>query len=1438
MVIDFSSPENKKYIDALYGDKPTDEHIQQVTDDLNYTVEHYRKLGQTDEQIQQAFKDKALSLKPTLNYGWADYASDNIQAASQGIAKGLGIEALQASPKVDLRPIVSATQGEAPPTIAETIKHDAYTPQTDFSKGLETVSKYTMAMVGASKLLKGLGVLSKAPLARDFVAGAISDFTMYDPKEGRLSDALNIPLLSTRKDGVKEDWLEGATKNTVEGVIFGGVAHLGFAALGKIAKGFTGLAKAKTTDQIAQATNIISEGKTELKDEAINATITELKDKGIQTKDQAWGAINHFLTPDELNTVVERWDNVDLTTPKVNIDTSDIDLQIQRANNMLKRSNISEEVKANWTTKLDDLNKQKESLLNPLDPKIGLQQQVEQAKSFLSDPDLPPQGKLHWQEQLTKSQSELDKIAESEKTGAITPDNTQNLVTQIDNSKALADIRKNIGEAGVLDTTSVKKVIENTNSVDEAVKETFNLAKWLRNRGGRPLLQGKVETTADHIDNTNALLDEISHNNNISKEELAAGVTPELVKDAENTSHALTAINAIQKSIDEDRVTAIDNIKAGIASGGDRDAEIAYHKLTNLAGAVGTTADGIISQIGRTLHTARVKAETMAGVKIPLFEKITDPAINAMNQAKAKNIAEELIRNINELNPEDTIDILHKKVLDTVNKLGLQDEISPKIARQTAESLYNEYKHSGVDGSIIKDAGQNEADYWSKRQSIIQMAQSEALASSQGQRTSFLKSFRNTFIPNAVSNLSGGFIHSILSGPTTWTQNFYSGLLMSFKQPAEKMIGGAIVGDKQLAEEGALHFLAMSRNLQESLRLAFKAVWHEEPILARYNLDQSDHFLDNITGALLDNPTPKVWSAASWNIDENTGFGKVMDAIGTYWRIATRIGMLSSNEALTQFNYRNVAYARSLQAAKANLQMVNKDFTHADLLNEAEEIFKQHFTPVYHPKFNEVLDIANQPELYHEARSGLFEGDTSGKFVTPTVVMDAAQSVKDFTNKHPAAKFLIPFVNALAIITEEGIDSTVAPLTKKFWTLKENAMRLGATEMDKRKYAISRGKYAIGCGIMAVSAIAAMSGKVTGSEPADPIAAASLRKQGWKPFSIVFDNPDGTKTFLPYQNIEPIATILGLTTDMYNAALNNPDTYDFTKMDHVIYSVANSITQNITNKSFIKALMEQVNWVQADNEKDMKNALARFGQIAISTVVPNSALMRYFSNDGQIREARNIVDQLKMQSDPFGVTGLRSQVPIRYNDLGEPMGYDPASRSAGGQLLPFKGSYKYNGDALDQKRAELGRLGWMPPDQTKSMAGLNLLAYTNKDGETAFDAIKREKGQIKLNGLTLRETLNKWLDSPSFKSLVAGVGDGEDAYKDTSQKGVFNKVYSDFLKAAQQKVLRSNEYLNSKGNSIRTDKQAALILRQYTRIGSEDQRILDLEEQLNGLYIK
>jgi len=153
-------------------------------------------------------------------------------------------------------------------------------PKSIAGQMTQGVTQFATGFVGGSRFLQGVGWAKGAvPLVRSATAGAVSDFTVFDGNEERLSNlveqfpALHNPVTDYMKADPKDSEAEGRLKNVLEGLMLGGSVEL----LTKLVKQVKTVRHIRQTKGDAEAASYLAKHADEL-DKVLKQSDDELID--------------------------------------------------------------------------------------------------------------------------------------------------------------------------------------------------------------------------------------------------------------------------------------------------------------------------------------------------------------------------------------------------------------------------------------------------------------------------------------------------------------------------------------------------------------------------------------------------------------------------------------------------------------------------------------------------------------------------------------------------------------------------------------------------------------------------------------------------------------------------------------------------------------------------------------------------------------------------------------------------------------------------------------------------------------------------------------------------------------------------------------------------------------------------------------------------------
>ena len=257
-------------------------------------------------------------------------------------------------------------------------------------------------------------------------------------------------------------------------------------------------------------------------------------------------------------------------------------------------------------------------------------------------------------------------------------------------------------------------------------------------------------------------------------------------------------------------------------------------------------------------------------------------------------------------------------------------------------------------------------------------------------------------------------------------------------------------------------------------------------------------------------------------------------------------------------------------------------------------------------------------EAWQTAKVNTFTNDL-GKF---------GQWVQKGTADFPPLKVVMPFVRTPGNILKFALRRTPVGIT--FPSLWKDIMAGGAIA-DK---AIAQG--ALGSTITASLASYMADGSITGGGPKEQNKREALYRTGWQPYSIKVGD-----TYYSYARFEPIATMLGTTSDFVEIS----DQLPTAEQDEIAGKIAFAVAHNVTDKIWLQGLTNLVEFL--DDPK-------RYGQgylgNLLGSIVPVTASQFARAQDAYLRDVNGVTDNVKNR-----IPGLKETLEKRLDFWGNPI---------------------------------------------------------------------------------------------------------------------------------------------------------------------------------------
>ena len=587
-------------------------------------------------------------------------------------------------------------------------------------------------------------------------------------------------------------------------------------------------------------------------------------------------------------------------------------------------------------------------------------------------------------------------------------------------------------------------------------------------------------------------------------------------------------------------------------------------------------------------------------------------------------------------------------------------------------------------------------------------------------------------------------INSLVSGPKTQLINAMTNAYMVGARPLERMLGSVVpaaLGDKAsrtILKESMKQYAYMRSAFTEGFFLAGKAFLKNDSLLSPHNAEvwQGATKMGDMSKA------GREQFFKPWNSTSNLMYNALAAASVPVGLPTRTLG--SVDELMKQTVYRSKVQARAhVQAAEmaydAGLRgKAAKDFVKSAVSKKLAEAFDMNGRGI-------------DPAALKEAQTATFSQDllpgTLGKSITV------------LTQNNRAAKLVLPFTKTPTNVIRYGWKMTPA---LNLLQGEYRDMLLG--RMGKEAQAQAVGQMSMGALFMGTAAYLAADGQITGGGPKDPKLKQELMATGWKPYSYVTINEDGTKTFTEFGRFDPVAIPFGIVADLQDA-LHNLDREDTPEeIEAAVGGLLIALGKQFTSKSYLLGATQTMEAIM-----DPETRMASVGGNMVASFIPYSAAMRQLNDDGYMREARSMSDKVMAT-----IPGLSESVPARYDAFGEP-------------IIMRKGLWTTTDDeVLDIEMQRLAlESGRMPVRVSPNVAGIDLRNITMSNGKNAYEEYQRLSGKPIEGMKPLSKVLTQYVQTDRYKRAP----DGDVDVKGT-KLWLLHKYTSKYRTAAFKKLKR------------------------------------------------
>ncbi|WP_018430102.1 hypothetical protein [Hoeflea sp. 108] len=465
-------------------------------------------------------------------------------------------------------------------------------------------------------------------------------------------------------------------------------------------------------------------------------------------------------------------------------------------------------------------------------------------------------------------------------------------------------------------------------------------------------------------------------------------------------------------------------------------------------------------------------------------------------------------------------------------------------------------------------------------------------------------------------------INNLVSGPKTHLTNLVTNTMMVTLRPMERVLGSALGAargqhqEQRIFNESLKQYVYLGSAFVEGFGLARKAFLQNDSVLAPHATEL--YRGNQAARAAMAGGKLKPWTSPG-NILSNA-LRVAAAGVG----LPTRsLGFV--DEAVKQTVYRSKVMARAHVAAM-------EEGVGAGLAGDELAAFIKSYA---RGKLDVAFDEQGRgldAEALREAQVATFQQEllpnTLGKWVQSGV------------EQHPWMRLMLPFVKTPTNIMRYGWK-----LTPGLNLLQQEYREMLKGAMGPELKAQATGQMMMGGLFMGSAAFLVSQGTITGGGPRDYKMAQELKATGWQPYSLVVEQAEGSKTYVPLDRMDPMVLPFGIMADLMDAlyALEGEETPE---LGAAIGGLLVAVSRQFTDKTYLTGVGQVLEALMQPEG----NRLKSWANNTASNFVPFSGALRQMNPDPHLRQARELTDKLMAT-----IPGLSENLPARYNAWGDPL---------------------------------------------------------------------------------------------------------------------------------------------------------------------------------------
>jgi hypothetical protein len=619
----------------------------------------------------------------------------------------------------------------------------------------------------------------------------------------------------------------------------------------------------------------------------------------------------------------------------------------------------------------------------------------------------------------------------------------------------------------------------------------------------------------------------------------------------------------------------------------------------------------------------------------------------------------------------------------------------------------------------------------------------------------------------AIEVFNSLYINSILSGTPTFIVNTVGNAYETFLKPLELAAGAALRGDIKTIRSGFSQYVGMVHTMRDTIRAVGTALRQGDAVL-----DPKVRTQDNLE--IVNGKAIRPISGSNLGFDGKVG--TAIDWIGRISEFPTRL-LMGTDELFKQIIYRGKLYSEAVD----NTLELKFTLGSKEAKENIDKIFKNGFDEngMANVKDNDIAARALE-----SARVGTFQNSLDdGR------LLNIGKAVESFLKEAPYLKFLAPFVRTPTNLWR-NVESRIPVLgafTKPMRDLwKTGDRRARADVLGRQLFGFSASIYAYHLVNQDVTDNEGnVYPRVTGAGPKDTNIKKLWFQNGWQPYSIAQQNPDGTITYKQYNRNDPRFSILAIAADIRE----NQDNIDDEQKQNMFTVGVLSAIKSAGNKSYLRGISDAFDLA----ENLTPETFAKYAGRQIGNAIPYQALLGQgvpgiTEPDKEILQARGFVDEI-IKKTPFidKTKYLEPRLDVLTGEPIEKTGtsvyFNPdgfLSVTQGAILVGRKSELKEDPVRLEIARLKIRAIA--EPNQ-KELKVVNLIDY-KKNNVSAHNYWISRIGKTTVGGLTLKERLDQTISSVSYLRRQEGNENFEGG-----KEMIIKKIFQAYKEKAKQDML-------------------------------------------------